>query len=167
MVTWGLNLGGGIIWPLMFFVSFLWSSLLRVTNYNSHVTHSTRNKSWETELEYSKGLQGVSSQEKEGKVCLFLRNGGWGGGMRLCANACAMRFCKGEVGGSGAAGEEMVGVRKNCSHTVHACLMPSRRAVATPLSSHVGCRPPGTAARLPVRVAEGWWSFQGRWRAIE
>lgn len=147
------------------FVSFLGGSLLRVSNYNLRVTRSTR-KSSETELKYSKGLQGVSSQEKERKVCLFLRNVCVcvGGCMRLCASACAMWFCKGEVGGLGAEGEAMEGARKNRSHTVHACLMPSRRAAAataTPLSSHVGCRPPGTAARLPVRVAEGGGVFRG------
>lgn len=43
----------------------------RATNYNSHVTLSTHNKSSETELKYSEGLQGVSSRENQGKVCLF------------------------------------------------------------------------------------------------
>lgn len=78
-----------------------------------------------------------------------------------CMCLCAMWFCKGEVGGLGAEGEAMEGARKNRSHTVHACLMPSHRAAATPLSSHVGCRPPGTAAWLPVRVAECGGVFRG------
>lgn len=78
-------------------VFFPLSTHPRATNYNSHVTLSTHNKSSETELKYSKGLQGVSSRENQGKVCLFFAQGGEtgnrgeepGGEKRLCMRLCA------------------------------------------------------------------------------
>lgn len=91
VVTLGLNSGVILLrlqgprivsfFSFFFYIGVSHSAHPRATNYNSHVTHCAHNKSWETELEYSKGLQGVSSQEKEGTWVSFC-NGGGGAGVR-------------------------------------------------------------------------------------
>lgn len=81
----------------------------------------------------------MSSREKEGKVCLFLqREGGveeWGENrrcMRLCASACGMWFVRERWVARRQRGEATEGVRKNRSHAVDPCLMPSRRSARHP-----------------------------------
>jgi len=96
-----------------------------ITIHMSHTPHIIRVR--ETELEYSKGLQGVSSQEKEGKVCLFFffckkggeKRGEEGGEKNVHVFMCQCMWhvrsggvCKGEVGALRAEGEAMERVRK-------------------------------------------------------
>lgn len=93
MVIGGLKLDGvfgKIIRPPVFFSPLFFGSFLfwggfrslltperLITIHMSHTPHIIRVR--ETELEYSKGLQGVSSREKEEKVCLFSAKRWWWG----------------------------------------------------------------------------------------